>query len=242
MNIIIPMAGQGSRFSKSGFYLPKPLIKIANKPMYRHAVDCLPLDLATNVIFILRKDTSADLEKDIKKNYCHLSNISILILEEETEGQAETILRSHRYLNLSQPTLIHNCDTFITENFKWSELLKKDIEGAIVLFTSQEARWSYAKLDKKNEYIIDIQEKKVISPYASTGTYFFNNTSFLLDTIQYTINNNIRQNNEFYLSTIYQLMIGAHKKIIPLWTKNMKCFGTPYDLVTSLNTMILEKR
>ena len=35
MNIVIPMAGAGSRFSKAGFKTPKPLIDVQGKPMYQ---------------------------------------------------------------------------------------------------------------------------------------------------------------------------------------------------------------
>ncbi|MBA2711498.1 MAG: NTP transferase domain-containing protein [Tatlockia sp.] len=244
MNIVIPMAGFGSRFAQSGFTLPKPLIKVGEKPMYRQAIDCLPLNLATNLIFILRSDENfQSLATDIRENYSHLSNLTILELDKPTEGQAETVLKSARYLKLNEPTLVHNCDTLIEEDFNWKEISKdRTIDGAIVLFNSTEPRWSFAKLDSLNTAIIDFQEKVVISNHASTGTYFFSDTNQLLKDIEQTIKQNLRQNNEFYLSTIYQLMLKNNKKIKPLWTKKMRCFGTPKDLVDSLNLMLLGTR
>ena len=61
MNIIIPMAGLGQRFAVSGFSLPKPLIKIGSLPMYRVAVDCLPLSLASQLIFVIRENEFSNL-------------------------------------------------------------------------------------------------------------------------------------------------------------------------------------
>ncbi|WP_028387785.1 glycosyltransferase family 2 protein [Legionella fairfieldensis] len=242
MNIVIPMAGLGSRFSQSGFSLPKPLINVADKPMYRHAVECLPLELANQLVFIVREDRFYEtLEKDILKNYSHLPLV-IVKLAHETEGQADTILQGSHYLNPNQPILIHNCDTYVQGDFDWAGLQTQNIDGAIVLFSSQETRWSYAKLDKNDQLIIDVQEKKVISNHATTGTYFFKNTKELLQIIQSNIEENKRQNGEFYLSTVYQSMLEGNKIILPLWTKKMLCFGTPSDLVDSLNELLLQAR
>lgn len=239
MNIVFPMAGLGTRFSNSGFTLPKPLIQVDKKPMYRHAVDCMPLHLATKVLFILRDSPYiSKIKFDIYKHYDFLKDYSIITLTHETQGQAETVLKSTPYLNLNEPTLIHNCDTWIKENFSWTELLKKDIDGAIVLFFSTEPRWSYARLDENNSKITDFQEKKVISTHASTGTYFFRNTPALISSLNHIIHQNVRENNEFYLSTVYQLMLESRKIIEPLWTKDMLCFGTPQDLVDSLNILL----
>lgn len=240
MNIVIPMAGLGSRFTQSGFLLPKPLINIGNKPMYRFVTDSLPLELASNVVFILRKDAPHEIEEDIRKNYRHLSKYSITKIK-KTEGQAETVLQGSMHLDFNKPTLVHNCDTYIKEDFNWKGLLKKNVDGAIVLFSSNEDRWSYAQLDSQKKYVVDIQEKKIISPYASTGTYFFKDTKALLKTIQFNLDNNIRENNEFYLSSVYRSMLHEKKKIIPIWTKSMLCFGTPQDLTDSLNQLILSK-
>lgn len=238
MNIIIPMAGKGTRFSNSGFSLPKPLIKVATKEMYRHAVDCLPLEHATKLIFIIRRDKFCDLlTAHIQEHYTHNYNCSIVILDYETQGQAETILKSSSVLNVDQPTLIHNCDTHVS--FSFSESILKESDGGVVLFNSNEERWSYAKLNKEKNKIIDMQEKKVISSYASSGTYFFKDTSLLLQNIQIVINEKRLENNEYYLSTVYSLMIKNNNHITPLWSEQILCFGTPQDLVNSLNYMFI---
>jgi NDP-sugar pyrophosphorylase family protein len=160
MNIIIPMAGRGERFKASGFSLSKPLIQVAGMPMYRHATEYMPLDLATQLIFILQKDEfSEKLKEDIEKNYSSFYP-SVIVLEKPTRGQAETVLQSALFLNLDHPTLIHNCDTYISPNIRWDAIIQKNIDGAVALFSSYEERWSYAALDSKKEKIIDIKEKK----------------------------------------------------------------------------------
>lgn len=242
MNIVIPMAGLGTRFSQSGFALPKPLIEVNNKPMYRWAVDCLPLYLANKLIFILSdNEFSQTLKLDIQTQYGQTHDCAIEILTENTRGQAETVLKGSPLLNSYEPTLIHNCDTYFQENFSWENLLTKTLDGAIVLFNSTEPRWSYAQLDKSQNRIIAFKEKQVISSHASTGTYFFKDSKALINNIKKIITQDLRENNEYYLSTVYQLMLNEEKIILPLTTKKMLCFGTPADLVDSLNDMLRDK-
>ena len=52
MNIVMPMAGRGSRFAEIGIDVPKPLIDVRGRPMYAWAMESLPLELASRVIFI----------------------------------------------------------------------------------------------------------------------------------------------------------------------------------------------
>ena len=234
------MAGLGSRFLNNGFEMPKPLINVAGKPMYRHAVDCLPLNLATKLIFILSRNEYLDvLSSDIKLNYGNYP-LSIIVQEGKLLGQAATVLESEQAVDLSVSTLIHNCDTFLLIDPIWESLLSSQNDGALLLFKSKESRWSYALLNEENSKIIDVKEKKVISEHASTGTYYFKNSSDLFTCIKLMIANDIKDNNEFYLSTVYRMMLQYNKIILPLWTKKLLCFGTPKDLVDSLNEIIID--
>ena len=233
------MAGKGSRFSEAGFSIPKSLIKVGQKEMYRQAVDCLPLAHSKSLIFIIRQDEfTAALTANIQEHYYDKYNCKIIVLENETRGQAETVLKSAFRLDCTKPTLVHNCDTYVS--FPWRDLFKDNNEGAIVLFNSNEERWSYAKLDEGKNRVIEIKEKKVISAYASSGTYFFKDTNVLLKNINKIIDANIRENNEYYLSSVYSLMIKDNMNIIPIFSDKLLCFGTPQDLVNSLNYMLAD--
>lgn len=239
MNIIIPMGGQGKRFQDAGFIIPKPLIKISDVPMYRYAVNSMPLEYAKRLIFILSdNDYFDELSNDINQHYSGHYDCYIVKLLHKTEGQAETVLACAEVLDLKQPTLIHNCDSIVRFPVGWQNLLVGNIDGAIALFDSNENRWSYAKMDSNHERIIDFREKQVISPYASTGTYWFKDTENLLKNIAKIISYNIRENNEYYLSTVYRLMLQEHNIIRPVWTEHFLCFGTPRDLVYSLNYLL----
>ena len=137
---------------------------------------------------------------------------SIVLLEHETRGQAETVLKSASFLDPNVPTLVHNCDTYIDVPLScWKKYLGSEMDGLLVLFKSTEERWSYAKLNQEETEITDVQEKKVISSCASTGTYFFKDTQKLLENIEKMISKDERENNEYYLSTVYRSMLQEKK-------------------------------
>ena len=238
MNIIIPMAGNGKRFADSGFILPKPLIPVAGKAMYRHAVDGLPLDMATRLIFVIRQDGYTQiLMDDIRQNYAQY-NPYIHVLAEVTRGQAETVLTCEPFINLTKATLVHNCDTQIGTDIDWQKILDDHADGCVVLFKSNQNRWSYAQLDETETYITHMREKEVISPYASSGTYYFKDTKQLMNDIRLIIHSDMREGNEYYLSTVYGYMMRQKAVIVPVVTNHLLCFGTPQDLTNALNYMI----
>ena len=246
MNIIIPMAGNGQRFIDSHFTLPKPLIPIAGKAMYRYAVDGLPLTMASRLIFVIRDDQYADdLKKEICQHYGHY-DLYIHSLSHVTRGQAETVLTCESFIDLNKPTLIHNCDTQIADDLPWHDIIhygdeplrKESYAGCVVLFSSNQRRWSYVQLDESKSRITDMREKEVISHYASSGTYYFQNTKQLIHDIRDIIDKDIREGNEYYLSTVYSRMIQQGHIIVPLFSKLLFCYGTPQDLVNSMNAML----
>lgn len=235
MNIVIPMAGAGSRFTQAGFDIPKPFIMVRGKPMYRWAVDSLPLQSAKNLVFILREDNFTEkLILDIKSNYGQYDP-KIKVLNSLTRGQAETVYLAKYALDLSQPILIHNADTA----FMTMQSPCNDCFGALVVFkpAANDARWSFAKTsDHDINRVIEVREKIIISEHASTGTYYFSDTQWLLNTIKYNITHNIREKGEFYLAPLYNQAIAEKKDIQLLHCSNFTCMGTPEELKVALES------
>ena len=161
LNIVIPMAGEGSRFVNAGYTFPKPMIEIHQKPMIQLIVESL--GLKGNFIFIVRED-------HLKKyNIQSLLQIispkcKIIVINKLTEGAACTVLLAKKYINNENPLVIANSDQFI----EWSpskvmyNFSSKKIDGGILTFNSIHPKWSYAKLNK-DQVVTEVAEKKVIS-------------------------------------------------------------------------------
>ncbi len=232
MNIVIPMAGKGSRFSQAGFEVPKPLIEVHGRPMYQWAANSLPLDQAGKLVFILRQDEFTDqLSDDIAYTYAAYDP-EIVILDAFTRGQAETVFLAADVLDTNQPTLIHNADTA----FESMTLPDAQSFGGLVTFESapNDARWSFARVDEQDiDKVVEVREKQIISRYASTGTYYFNDTTWLLQAIDHQLSHDLTEQGEFYIAPLYNQAIAEGHYIELLHCHNFTGLGTPEELKTA---------
>ena len=228
LNILIPMAGAGSRFKEAGYIFPKPLIEINNKPMIQCVIDSLNLE--GNFIFIVQKEHQEKYNINsvlkILKPSC-----KIIELDEITEGAACTTLLAKKYINNNNPLIIANSDQYI----KWDSIKSmynfnsKKIDGSILTFEAIHPKWSYAKVDNNN-FVTEVAEKKVISRNATVGVYFWKKGNDYVKYAEQMINKNIRVNNEFYVCPVFNEAIKDKKKIIIDQVDEMHGLGTPDDL------------
>lgn len=228
LNVLVPMAGAGSRFKKAGFTFPKPLIEIDRKPMIQWVIDSLGLN--ANFIFIVQK------EHQKKYNISSILKIlapkcKIIYLDHLTEGAACTSLLAKKYINNSNPLIISNSDQFIEWNNSqiMYKFYSKKVDGGILVFDSIHPKWSYAKVDK-NKFVTSVAEKKVISRNATVGVYYWRKGSNYIKYAEKMIKKNLRVNNEFYICPVYNEAIADKKKITIELVDQMWGLGTPEDL------------
>ena len=228
LNILIPMAGAGSRFREAGYIFPKPLIEINNKPMIQIVLESLNVD--GNFIFIVQKEHQK--KYNINSVLKILKpNCKIIELDKITEGAACTTLLAKKYINNNNPLLIANSDQFI----KWNSIksmynfTSKKIDGSILTFEAIHPKWSYAKVDKNN-LVSEVAEKKVISKNATVGVYFWKKGNDYVKYAEQMIKKNIRVNNEFYVCPVFNEAISDKKRIIIDPVDEMHGLGTPDDL------------
>lgn len=228
MNILIPMAGAGSRFASAGYTFPKPLIEIRGKPMIQVVVD--NLNINATYTYIVRTE---HLEK---YNLKYLLNMmtpgcNVIDVNHLTEGAACTTLLAEKFINNDSPLLIANSDQFIewnSGNFMYS-MTSGNADGGILTFENSHPKWSYVKTDEAG-YVTDLAEKKVISNKATVGIYYWNRGSEYVKYAKQMIEKNIRVNNEFYVAPVYNEAIAEGKKIKIFDIDKMWGIGTPEDL------------
>lgn len=228
LNIVIPMAGEGSRFTKAGYTFPKPMIEVHKKPMIQLIVESL--GLKGNFIFIVRKE---HLEKYNIKGLLNIiaPNCKIIVIDKLTEGAACTVLLAKEFINNNKPLVIANSDQFI----EWSpsetmyNFSTKKIDGGILTFDAIHPKWSYAKVDK-NKVVTEVAEKKVISNHATVGVYYWKKGNDFVKYAEKMIQQNIRVNNEFYVCPVFNEAIKDKKIIKTSDVDSMWGLGTPEDL------------
>jgi HAD superfamily hydrolase (TIGR01509 family) len=233
MNIVIPMAGAGSRFEQAGYTFPKPLIDVCGKPMIQTVVENLNID--ANYIFIVQKKHRVKYNLDSVLNLIS-PRCTIVETDGITEGAVCTVLLAKEHINNEYPLLLANSDQFVEWNsnefiYKMHE---QNIDGGILTFESTHPKWSYAKVDERG-CITKVAEKNPISNTATVGIYFWKHGADFVKYAEQMITKNIRVNNEFYVCPVYNEAIESGKTIIAFNINRMWGLGTPEDLTTFIH-------
>jgi choline kinase len=150
MNFLITMAGEGRRFREVGYDLPKMLIEAKGKTLLEWSIDSLPLDLCSRLIFVgqQKHEDAFQLSEKIKSIYSNrVRSLHFKFIDKLTRGQSETACVAKHLVELSQPLLIFNIDTRFSSSSLEKNLLRKNIDGVIGAFYSEEPRFSFCSIE-----------------------------------------------------------------------------------------------
>ncbi len=228
MNVLIPMAGAGSRFQRAGYTFPKPLIEVRGKPMIQLVVENLNID--ARHIFVVQKSHYE------QYNLKHLLGLispgcEIVQVDGMTEGAACTTLLAKEFINNDEPLIFANSDQFLdwdSNEFMYS-MEADQIDGGMLTFKATHPKWSFAKLDEHG-YVSEVAEKKPISDIATAGIYYWKHGKDYVKYAEQMIENNVRFNNEFYVCPVFNEAIADGMKIKTFHFDGMWGIGTPEDL------------
>lgn len=213
LNIVIPMAGRGSRFVEAGYKTPKPLLPILGVPLIAHVVANLKPSSPHRFIFICQKfhKTEYSLSEILGE---WLDEFEIIELNEITEGAACSVLMARNFINNDNPLMIANSDQWvdceIDSYLGQMELNRYD--GLIMTMKASHPKWSYARLNEDGQ-VIEVVEKKVVSDEATVGIYNFARGREFVSFAEQMIRKNLRVNGEFYVAPVYNEFIEAKKRI-----------------------------
>ncbi|MGN0740813.1 MAG: sugar phosphate nucleotidyltransferase [Treponema sp.] len=245
MNIIIPMAGAGKRFSDAGYTVSKPAILTIDRrtgkelPMVVCAVnDLLGVEKdGSNVTFIDRTFHKADgVEDDIKK---HFPLVSFITAEKLTEGQACTCLLAKEKINNAEELLIAGCDNGMV--FDAEKFAKERRKSDCLVFTYRHNEtvlenpnaYGWMKVDSENN-ITDTSIKKAISEnptedHAVVATFWFKRGSDFVQAAEKMIAKNDKINGEFYADQVVKYILDLGLKARVFEIDRYICWGTPKD-------------
>ena len=235
LNVVIPMAGLGSRFANVGYKLPKPLIDVNGMPMIKRVVDSINID--ANYIYIVQREHYEKFNLQTMLNLI-TPNCKIVLADGLNGGAVPHVLLSEEYINNDNPMVIINSDQI----WDWSpgnfcyKMLRENLDGGIVVFKDEERdpKWSFAKIDDYG-YVTEVAEKIAISEWATAGIYYWGKGSDFVKDSKEMMNRNIRVNNEFYVCPVYNMGIERGLKIKTFECDKMIGIGTPSDLEKYLN-------
>ena len=225
-NLLIPMVGRGQRFKDEGFITPKQLIEVGHKQMIDWSLSAIKTD-ECNLIFVIRKDTVETHSMDEVLREKFGEDISIIIVDRDTEGTVCSCLYAEDYIDNEIPLVITTLDMYFEPHFDPAEV-DEEIDGAVVTFHADNSAYSYSELGRDG-YVKRTAEKEVISNYAHAGLYYFARGCDFVRLAGEMIKRNIRVKNEFYVAPLYNLFIEEGMKIAIHPIHNLWSMGTPSE-------------
>ena len=202
---VMPMAGEGLRFKKYGYQIPKPLIKINKDPMFIKAAKSFPTYFKW--LFVANKNLKN--EGNLKKYTKIFKRKKIIFLNKKTQGQASTVHKSLNYINYKDFVIVHSCDLFFKISLKL--LTKKLKNNDLLVFTAKATKYHYknhkqfswVKKDK-NGYQVSLKKnfKNIKNSKVLIGTFCFKNKKILKSLLEYTLENKIKIKNEYYMDSL----------------------------------------
>ncbi len=236
LHIIMPMAGEGSRFLKQGVETPKPLIQAKGIPFFLRAINSIhEIDVPRKYSFIVRKEHIDHFGID-KTLLHHFSDARIIPVEKTTRGAVETCLLAKRYIHKDDAILVLDCDLEF-KSHQFNALVKENLSqpvnkingGILVSFPSDLPQYSYASTTDDGT-VTKTAEKEVISENALAGAYFFSKAQSFLYAAEQLLKTEINDKPEFYISLLYNTLITNGESVKLSKTDYYNSFGTPEEL------------
>ena len=228
MNIIIAMAGEGSRFKKVGFNIPKHMIEVNNKSLFEWSLLSLKNFFDNRFIFVTRKSHHTTKFIQEKCNKLGIKKVIIKEINYCTKGQAATALEAEdKISDLNEEIIIYNIDTYVEPAHLKPEYIEGD--GWVPAFKAEGDKWSFVKFGDDLK-VTGITEKIRISEFGTIGFYYFKSLAlFKKCYASYKFDNY----KEEYIAPLYNIII--NKSSLNLYThivdeNSVHVLGTPEDL------------
>lgn len=236
LHIIMPMAGEGSRFLKEGWSTPKPLIELHGLPLFKRAISSVSIDgVPMKYSFIVRQEhiDKYRIDEQIKAILPQANIFSVL---KTTRGAVETCLMAESVIADGDGVIVMDCDLEFRSK-RFLEILKGILSlsmerskgGALVSFESNEPCYSYAALGEDG-YVTRTAEKEVISNYALCGAYFFSTGKRFKQIAHQLLNEPEFKKPEYYVSLLYNYLLADGEKVQLATMEEYYSYGTPEEL------------
>jgi dTDP-glucose pyrophosphorylase len=234
LNIVIPMAGAGSRFASAGYAKPKPLIEVHGEPMIKLVIDNLRPSVAHRFIFVCQRAhvEAYGLETKLSE---WAPGAAIVKLDGLTQGAACTVLATRDIIDGDEMLTIANSDQWVDASIDdYHRTLARDgLDGLIMTMKATDPKWSFVGFSPQGK-VSRVVEKQAISDEATVGVYTFAHGRDFVRAADAMIARDLRVNGEFYVAPVYNQLIAEGAKIgvynIGEEAAGMYGLGIPSDL------------
>lgn len=207
IQLVIPMAGRGSRFASAGYTIPKPLLDIHGVPMYQVVFANLIDETICSVTFIIPANWG------ISENLKSLANssgfvVNVVEIDYTTDGPAASVELALPYLDMELPVVTANSDQYINASLEefYEMVQNPGNDGVILCMNDSDPKWSYVRTDKAG-LVVEVREKVVISNMATIGLYGFRSAEIMINAFKEMKFAKDMTNDEYYLAPAYNYIV-----------------------------------
>ncbi len=231
LNIILPIAGRGSRFSDAGYDKPKPLISVRGTPMIGVVIENIRPSRPHRFIFVAQQAhlETTNLAETLEH---HAPGSKVVSIDGVTEGAACTVLLAREFIDTDDALMLANSDQYVDCDIDAYLQTMDDTaaDGLIMTFFADSPKWSYVQRNDHGE-VCAVVEKQVVSHEATVGIYNFRRGADFAAAADRMIAANLRVNGEFYVAPVYTELVALKRRIV---THDIGAamfgLGTPEDL------------
>ena len=206
MQIVLPVAGFGTRLRPQTWSRPKPLVSVAGKTLIDHVLDRLAVLEPERVVFVTGY-LGEQIEEHVRGSY---GFEAAFVEQKEMLGQSHAILQAKDLISgpvlVLFPDMIFEADLTVAQSSDADVILwVRQVEdpsrfGVVVLEGDRVARL----VEKPDEPISDL---------AVMGIYYFKDAERLIDTIELQIANQAVTKGEFFIADAIQMMIDGGARV-----------------------------
>jgi len=238
MNIIIPMAGWGTRLRPHTLTVPKPLIKIAGKRVTHRLIDELVHSAGQKpgqIVFVIKPEFGPGIERMLRDIAGEYGIPARIVYQKEALGTAHAVYMAQAYLE--GPVFIAYADTL----FKGDISLDPDADAVIfVKKVDDPSQFGVVETDIRENRIIRFVEKPrtFVSDLAIVGIYYFKNGEDLRNEIRYLLDHNIKKGGEYQLTDALIAMLEKGFLFRPASIDRWMDFGNKKAVLDSLRQIL----
>ena len=236
MKVIIPLAGKGTRLRPHTHITPKPMLKVAGKPVMSYILEDLEkLGDVHQIVYI-----TGHLKEKVEEFVHATSKIDSVFIEQKVQdGTAGAVALARDYVD--EPVLIIFVDTIFDADLSITK--RTDADGIIwVKEVEDYQRFGVVVTDNDGNMTQIIEKPKTpISKRANIGLYYIKNWKLLFEGIEHVLKSPKNQ-GEYFLTDAFQYMIEKGAKIKVIDVEGWYDAGKIETLLDTNQTMLTKGR
>ncbi len=210
MKAIIPLAGRGTRLRPHTLTTPKPLVRVAGKPVMSYILDDFPKLGIEEVVFIVGY-LGDEVRRFVAEEYPNLK--ARYVVQEVQDGTAGAIKLAEPFAD--QDLLIIFVDTLFDADISLASRLGEEWAGIIWAKEVEDYQRFGVIVTDEEGAMTRIVEKpsEPISRLANIGLYYIRDSALLFEGINHTLQVDPGPSGEYYLTDAFQYMVDQGARI-----------------------------